>query len=118
MEMKKVAIFVHASEKEMGRAIHGLVYAQEIHDAGNKVKLIFDGEGTLWIGRFEDSSHPMNPLFKKVKELGLIEVCEFCAESFGATDDVKKANISSLNSNEGHASIANLIEEDYQIITL
>ncbi len=102
----------------MGRAIHGLVYAQEIHDAGNKVKLIFDGEGTLWIGRFEDSSHPMNPLFKKVKELGLIEVCEFCAESFGATDDVKKANISSLNGNEGHASIANLIEEEYQIITL
>lgn len=116
--MKKVAIFVHAGEKELGRAIHGLVYAQEIHDAGNKVKLIFDGEGTLWIGRFEDPSHPMNSLFKKVKELGVIQVCEFCAGSFDAADNVKKANISSLNDNEGHASIANLIEEDYQIITL
>lgn len=25
----------------------------------------FGGQGTLWIPRFEDPSHPMNPLTKK-----------------------------------------------------
>jgi hypothetical protein len=42
MNMKKVAIFVHAGENELGRAVLGLVYADEIHASGGKVKLIFD----------------------------------------------------------------------------
>jgi hypothetical protein len=118
MNMKNVAIFVHAGENELGRAVHGLLYAEEINAAGGNVKLIFDGEGTLWIRRFEDPSHPMNPLYKKVKELGVIEACEYCAGAFGATEDVQKANISSAKDNQGHASIAKLIAEDYHIITL
>ncbi|MCZ8516282.1 DsrE family protein [Paenibacillus filicis] len=116
--MKKVAIFVHAGEKELVRAIHGLLYADEIHAAGDKVRLIFDGEGTLWVRRFEDPSHPMNPLYKKVKALGVIEACEHCAQAFGVTEDIQKANIISAKDNEGHASIGKLISEDYQIITL
>jgi hypothetical protein len=118
MNMKKVAIFVHAGENELGRAVHGLLYAQEIHEAGGEVKLIFDGQGTLWIPRFEDPSHPMNPLYKKVKDLGVIEACEYCAGAFGAKEDIQKASIASVNEYEGHASIAKLISEDYQIITL
>jgi hypothetical protein len=118
MNMKKVAIFVHAGENELGRAVHGLLYAQEIHEAGGEVKLIFDGQGTLWIPRFEDPSHPMNPLYKKVKGLGVIEACESCAGAFNVQEDIKKANISSSKGNDGHASIAELINADYQIITL
>ncbi|GEN34004.1 hypothetical protein [Aneurinibacillus danicus] len=34
--MKKVAIFVHAGENELGRAVHGLVYAEELNASGNK----------------------------------------------------------------------------------
>ncbi|WP_199880629.1 DsrE family protein [Bacillus massiliglaciei] len=116
--MKKVAIFVHASEKELGRAVHGLLYSEEIHATGGKVRLIFDGEGTQWIGRFEDTNHPMNPLYKKVKSFGIIEACEYCAGAFGATEDVQKASISTANDYEGHPSIAKLISEDYEIITL
>jgi hypothetical protein len=118
MDMKKVAIFVHAGENELGRAVHGLVYADEIHSAGGEVKLIFDGQGTLWIPRFEDPNHPMHPLYKKVKALGVIKACDYCAGAFGAKEDIQKANISSVKDNEGHASIAKLISEDYQIITL
>jgi hypothetical protein len=118
MDMKNAAIFVHAGEKELGRAVHGLLYANEIHTAGGKVKLIFDGEGTLWIGRFEDSNHPMNPLYKQVKALGVIEACDYCAGAFGAKEDIQKAAITSSDKNEGHASIADLISQDYVIITL
>jgi hypothetical protein len=118
MNMKKVAIFVHAGENELGRAVHALVYTEEIQAAGGDVKLIFDGVGTQWIGRFEDTNHPMNPLYKKVKALGVIEACDYCAEAFGAKEDIQKASITSVNDNEGHASIANLIAEEYQIITL
>jgi hypothetical protein len=116
--VKKAAIFVHAGEKELGRAAHGLVYAQEIHEAGGEVKLIFDGEGTTWIGRFEDPGHPMNPLYKKVKALNVIEACDYCAGAFGAKEDIQKANITPAKGNEGHASMAKLIADDYVIITL
>lgn len=34
--MKKAAIFVHAGENKLGRAVHALVYADEIHEAGEK----------------------------------------------------------------------------------
>jgi hypothetical protein len=118
MDMKKVAIFVHATENELGRVVHALVYADEIHAAGGEVKVIFDGQGTQWIPRLEDESHPMNPLYKKVKGLGVIEACESCAGAFNVQEDIKKANISSSKGNDGHASIAELINADYQIITL
>jgi hypothetical protein len=116
--MKNAAIFVHAGEKETGRAVHGLLYAEEIHSAGGKVKLIFDGEGTTWVRRFEDASHPFNPLYKKVKALGVIEACEHCAEAFGVKEDIKSAGLASAKDNEGHASIAKLISDEYLIITL
>lgn len=68
--MAKIAIFVHATENELGRALHSLVYTQELHEAGHEVKLIFDGQGVLWIRRFEDQSHAANPLYQVVKKLG------------------------------------------------
>jgi hypothetical protein len=116
--MKKIAIYVHAGENELGRAVHSLVYTDELSEAGHEVKLIFDGEGTKWIGKFEDSSHMMNPLYKKVKASGVIQACEYCAGAFGAQEDIQKAGITSMKDNEGHASIAKLVADDYQIITL
>jgi hypothetical protein len=116
--MKNAAIFVHAGEKETGRAVHGLLYAEEIHEAGGKVKLIFDGEGTTWVGRFEDEGNDFNPLYKKVKALGVIEACEHCAEAFGVKEEIKSAGLVTANANAGHASIAKLMSQDYEIITL
>jgi hypothetical protein len=118
--MSKIAFFVHATENELGRALHSLVYTQELHEAGHIVKLIFDGQGVLWISKFEDEGHAANPLYKAVKKLGFIEVCEHCANSFAVKESTEQSSISfSQNKgNDGHASIAKLIGEGYQIITL
>jgi hypothetical protein len=118
--MTKIAIFVHATEHELGRALHSLVYTQELHEAGHEVKLIFDGQGVLWIRRFEDPSHIANALYKAVKKLGVIEVCEHCANSFDVKETAQQSNISFSQDNDkdGHASISKLIGEGYQIITL
>ncbi|CAM2825229.1 DsrE family protein [Paenibacillus sediminis] len=118
--MSKVAIFVHATENEIGRALHSLVYTQELHEAGHQVKLIFDGQGVLWISKFQDASHMANPLFNAVKKLGVIEACEHCASAFNVTESVKEAGVplSTDNDKAGHASVADLISEGWQIITL
>jgi hypothetical protein len=117
--MKKFAIFVHAGENEGAQALHGLLYAQELHEAGHEVRVIFDGAGTAWIGRFEDPSSKYNPIYKAVKNLGVIAgACEFCAGAFGVVESVKQSGIQSLGESQGHPSLAKLVAEDYQIITL
>jgi hypothetical protein len=117
--MSKIAIFVHATENELGRALHSLVYTQELYEAGHEVKLIFDGQGVLWIRTFENESHAGNPLYKAVKKLGVIQVCKHCASAF----EVKETELSNIpfsqdNEKDGHASISKLIGGGYQIITL
>jgi hypothetical protein len=118
--LSKIAIFVHATEDEIGRALHSLVYTQELHEASHQVKLIFDGQGVQWIKRFEDQSHAANPLYKAVKKLGVIEVCEHCASSFGVKESTEQSSISFSRDNDkdGHASISTLIGEGFHIITL
>ncbi|WP_246943186.1 DsrE family protein [Bacillus pinisoli] len=117
--MKKFAIFVHASETEGAKALHSLLYAQELHEAGHQVKVIFDGAGTVWVKLFEDPHHKFNPLYKVVKKLGVIEgVCEFCAGAYGVNEEVKQSGHVSLGDINGHPSLVKFIEEGYQIITL
>lgn len=117
--MKKFAIFVHASENEGAKALHSLLYAHELHEAGNEVKVIFDGAGTIWIKKWEDPKHKLNPLFKAVKKLGVIEgVCEYCAGAFGVETEVRQSGLPALGQINGHPSLAQLVADDYQIITL
>lgn len=118
--MGKVAIFVHATEAELGRAIHSLVYTQDLHEAGHEVKLIFDGQGVQWIHRLEDPGHKVNPLFKAVKKLNVIEVCGHCASSFNETENIQQANVSFAKDvdAEDHTNIATLVSEGWQIIIL
>lgn len=117
--MKKIAILVHSTENELGRALHSLLYAQELHEAGHEVKVIFDGAGTVWVKKFEDPSFDYSPVYKAVKNLGVIAgVCEYCSGAFGVSEDVKASGLASIGERDGHPSIAKLIADDYQIITL
>lgn len=117
--MKKFAILVHAGETEGAKALHGLLYAQELHEAGHKVQLIFDGAGTAWVQRFEDPANKFHPFYQVVKKLGLIAgACEYCAGAFGVSESVKQSGIQPLGEVGGHPSLAKLVAEDYQIITL
>jgi hypothetical protein len=117
--MKKFAIMVHASESEGAKALHSLLYAQELHEAGHDVKVIFDGAGTVWVKKFEDPESKYNPMYKAVKKLGVLSgACEYCAGVFGVENEVRQSGIRTLNDSGGHPSLAQLIAEDYQIITL
>ncbi|TJY42339.1 hypothetical protein E5161_10100 [Cohnella pontilimi] len=118
--MSKVAIIVHATEAELGRAIHALVYTQDLHEAGHEVKLIFDGQGVLWIPKLEDPNHKINPLFKAVKKLGVIEACGHCASSFNVSENIEQAEVtfSKEIDTDAHTNIATLVSNGWQIITL
>ncbi len=118
--MSKVAIIVHATESERGRALHALLYAQELHEAGIDVKLYFDGAGTVWVKTFEDPAYAFNPIYTAAKNLGVIAgVCDHCAHSFGVQEEIQASGLPMLAGKlEDHLSIVSLVKEGYLIITL
>lgn len=117
--MKKFAIFVHSSKNEGAKVLHALLYAQELHESGYEVKIIFDGAGTVWVKELENPENKFHPIYKAVKKLGVIEgVCEYCAGAFGVESEVSQSGLATLGVVKGHPSLAQLVANDYQIITL
>ena len=121
--MKKVAVVLHAepgTHDALGRALHALLYSQELKDNGHDVQLLFDGGGTKWIEEMSDSDHKRN--FKLSMNFGRVitsGVCDFCVEAFdGDKSMVKAEGLTLINEYQGHPSIAKLIGEGYQVITL
>jgi hypothetical protein len=117
--MAKFAAILLAQPTDMGRAVHGLLYAKDLKEAGHEVQLLFDGAGTTWVKEFEHPEHKYHQLYKEVKAKGLIGgACEYCARAFKVDDAVSKAGIPFRNEYGGHPSVARLIQQGYTVITL
>lgn len=117
---KKFVIFVHAKEDEGAKAAHALLYAQELHDAGIEVKLVFDGAGVKSLAAFaSNTERPTHQLYLKMKELGVIAgVCEFCSTQMGVEEPIRLTGIPQLNEINGHPSIARYVLEGFTPIVM
>ncbi len=121
--MQKIAIILHAepgSQDAMGRAAHALLYTRELKEAGHEVKLIFDGGATKWVGELIKQDHPLASIFNAVKASGAISgVCEYCVGAFGGnTKDIEECGLPLAGDYMGHPSIASIIGDGFQVITL
>jgi hypothetical protein len=117
--MQKFAIVAQPQKSDPGRALHSLLYARQLHDAGHDVRVYYDGEGTWWIGQFEDPEYPYHDVYNAVQDAGLIAgACRYCADQFGATDEVESSGVDFIDDDDGHPSIARMVEEGRAIITL
>jgi hypothetical protein len=104
----------------MARAVHALLYAQELAEHGYQVALIFDGAATGWAKELSKPENPLHERYLKVKKLGLVEeVCDYCAEVFGVKGDLTEQQKKLLvGEYEGHPSLAKWVEQGYRIIVL
>lgn len=117
--MVKIAIVVLADTEthgDLGRLVNALEAVKEFTEAGDDVRLIFDGAGTKWIGELSKPDHKVRELYEAVKDR-VIRACKFCAEAFRATENVKNEAISLLSECEGHPSLRRLVAQGYQVIT-
>jgi hypothetical protein len=55
--MQRYVLFVHAGPNELARALHALLYAQELQREGIPAKVVFDGAGTVWLREFSNPEH-------------------------------------------------------------
>ena len=124
--MAKVAIILQAgpgTHESHARMFHSLVYSKELHEKGHEVRLIFDGASTEWLAKWgnpqEDDDRQMGGFMETLKNAGLVyNVCDFCAGAFGVRDRLKTQNEPLVAEYMNHPSIADLISDGFQLVTL
>lgn len=124
--MSKVAIILQAgpgSHESHARMFHSLVYSKELHEKDHDVRLIFDGASTEWLAKWgnpeDDDDRQMGGFMETLKSAGLVyAVCDFCAGAFGVHDRLKTQNEPLAAEYMNHPSIADLLSDGYQLVTL
>ncbi|UGY94757.1 hypothetical protein [Streptomyces gobiensis] len=117
--MSKVAILVLAdteSHADLGRVTNALVAAKEFKEAGDEIKVIFDGAATKWPEALTDSGHVAHAAYQAVSDV-VAGACGFCAKAFDAEQGARQAHVHLLDEYEGHPSIRLLVSQGHQIIT-
>jgi hypothetical protein len=57
--------------------IHTFIWAVDIVDRGGDARIILEGEAPKWLLELPDPKHGRHPLYRKVKDKGLIDaVCK------------------------------------------
>ena len=107
--------YSHNERPNMPIIFHTLLFAKEMKDKGEGVKIIFEGEGVQWVKDLLNEDHSLYNYTKPLLEN--IVVCEACASMFNVLEDIKD-KVTVENILYGHISLKKYLDEDYQIIEL
>ncbi|MDQ0061610.1 hypothetical protein [Paenibacillus harenae] len=121
MVTNKVVIIIQANQQDVGKAVHGLLYGQELHEEGFEVEILFDGMGTQWPDAFSKADHPFNPLFKQVMKSGIIKGgCQACSGFFEVAEEVQSTGIQLIGNEAtgGHIPFVQYIKNGFLPIIL
>ncbi len=114
--MKKLVLF--AFNGDMMCFIHVLQNALDMADRGYEVKIVIEGAATKLVPELAKADNPMFKLFKKTRDLGLVEgVCKACSNKMGVLDAVKAEGLTLLGDMSGHPAMGEYIDKGYEIIT-
>jgi len=99
--------------------IHTFIWALDIVERGGTVKVILEGEAPRWLLELPDPKHGRHPLYRKVKEKGLIDaVCKACAIQAQALEAAAEEGLRLVSDASGHVSLMPYIEDGYRIVSL
>ena len=120
--MSKTAVVVLSepkagSEEALGRVFNALAAAYDFKNAGEEVKILFQGAGTRWPEQLQKIDHPGHALYQAIEDK-IEGVSCGCAEVFGADAsglDLIKDNQAPGTS--GLPSFVKLQQQGYSIIT-
>lgn len=116
--MHKVAVVLLAGTEgfeAMGRMANALTAVKEFRDAGDDVKLLFDGAGVTWIGELAKPEHRYHAVFEEVRDT-VGGVCAYCAKAFGVAETIKTQQLPFADEYDGHPSFRRLIADGYQVL--
>ncbi|MDD2336000.1 MAG: cytoplasmic protein [Geobacteraceae bacterium] len=114
--MKKFALFVFNGDPMC--FIHVLLNALDMNSKGHEAKIIIEGASVKLIPELVKSGNPLNGLWKKNLEAGLVEgVCKACSNKMGTLDAAKEQGLNLLDDMSGHPGIVSYRDKGYEIIT-
>jgi hypothetical protein len=117
--LPKVAIILLAANdtpEGTGRMANALTTALEFHEAGDEVRLMFDGAGVTWIPRLTDAEEKYSRLFERVRPV-VAGACLYCARAYGVKDAVEEADVPFVSDFKDHPSVRGLVTGGFQVIT-
>jgi hypothetical protein len=114
--MKKFALFVFNGDPMC--FIHVLLNALDMKAKGDEARIIMEGASVQLIPELAQSGHPLNGLWKKNLEAGLVEgVCKACSSKLGTLEAAKGQELTLLDDMSGHPSMSAYRDKGYEIIT-
>ncbi|MDD3619647.1 MAG: cytoplasmic protein [Desulfobulbaceae bacterium] len=114
--MKKFALFVFNGEPMC--FIHVLLNALDMKARGEEAKIIIEGASTGLIPELVRPGNPLNGLWKKNLEAGLVAgVCKACSSKQGTLEAAKEQGLTLLDEMSGHPAMAAYRAAGYEIIT-
>jgi hypothetical protein len=114
--MKKFALFVFNGDPMC--FIHVLLNALDMKAKGSEAKIIIEGASVKLIPELVKSGNPLNGLWKKNLEAGLIEgVCKACSSKLGTLEAAQEQGLTLLDDMSGHPSMAAYHDKGFEIIT-
>jgi DsrE/DsrF-like family len=101
------------------RALHSVLYATELAEAGAVVRLVFDGAGTGWLARWTGDGKPPSraaQLFDTLRERGVAyEVCDYCAGAFEVREELMAAGEPLTGGYMDHPSIVAHVADGFAV---
>jgi len=114
--MKKFALFVFNGDPMC--FIHVLLNALDMKAKGYEAKIIIEGASVKLIPELVKTENPLNGLWKKNLEAGLVEgVCKACSNKMGTLEVAKEQGLTILDDVSGHPGMASYLDKGYKIIT-
>ncbi|ACX72292.1 conserved hypothetical protein [Methanocaldococcus vulcanius M7] len=107
--------YFHKNQPNMPVMMHTLLFANELKEKGDEVKIILEGEAVLWAKDLLSENHPLKSHFEKVKDDFV--VCEACASMFNVKEEIKD-KLKLENDLFGHISLKKYLDGGYRIIEL
>ena len=114
--MKKLALFAFNGDPMC--FIHILLNALDMKEKGFDGKIIIEGSATKLLPELAKPGNPLNKLWEKVKEAGLVDgVCKACANKLGTLEAAKEQGLTLLDEMSGHPSMARYRDEGFEVIS-
>ena len=114
--MKKIALFVFNGDPMC--FIHVLLNALDMKSKGNEPKIIIEGASVKLIPELVKPVNPLNGLWKRNLEAGLVAgVCKACSSKLGTLEAAKEQGLGLLDDMSGHPSLSAYRDKGYEIIT-
>ncbi len=112
---RKVALFAFNGDPNC--IVHVLLNSLDMKEKGYDVRLVIEGGATYQLESLNDDSHPLNGIYRKVKDAGLIEcVCKACANKMGTLESANEQGLPVCGEMMGHPSISRYMEEGYEVL--